>query len=263
MAAEASPLLNLLARSGYAARGVVYLLVGATTALSAVGAASGEESPREAIASMIGDTGSEVLLAIIVAGLVGFVVWRLTQTFCDTDRHGTDAKGLVIRAGLFMSAVSYGFLAIYAIALLAGWTTADGGRSSWASRLFHWPFGLWLIAGVGLVIIGVGLAHFFKGVRAGFEKHFEMDEQLLTVLSPICQFGLIARGVVFLIIGGFFIAAAATSDPSEVGGTSKALDWLSQSDLGWIALLVVAVGLLAFGIYSLIESRWRRVTAPA
>lgn len=262
MANDVSPVLAVLARSRYAARGVVYVLVGGSTALSAIGIARSQKSPKEALTSLLGDTGSELLLAIIAAGLIAFSIWRLIQSLLDTDRHGADGRGLAVRAGLLMSAMSYGFMGFYAIALLAGWATGNNSQQSWANRLMHWPLGLWLIAGAGLIIVVVGLAHFAKGARAGFEKHLQMDDDLFKVLKPVCQFGLLARGVVFVIVGGFFLLAAATGDSSDIGGTAKALDWLTGSTLGWTAMLIVAVGLFAFGLYSLIESSWRRVVAP-
>ena len=81
--------------------------------------------------------------------------------------------------------------------------------------------------------------------------------------SPICRFGLIARGVVFLIIGGFLIVAAWRFSSGDVVGLQGALQTLQQQPYGWILLAVVALGLCAFGIYSLIEARYRRIDAPA
>ena len=85
----------------------------------------------------------------------------------------------------------------------------------------------------------------------------------LEQLSPICRFGLIARGVVFLIIGGFLVVAAWRFSSGDVVGLQGALQTLQQQPYGWILLAVVALGLFAFGVYSLIEARYRRIDAPA
>jgi hypothetical protein len=124
------------------------------------------------------------------------------------------------------------------------------------------PLGRWLVALIGLAVIGAGLAHLVKGYRAKFEKHLQMDRATLEKVSPICRFGLVARGIVFLIIGGFFIVAAWRFSSGEVVGLKGALETLQQQPYGWILLAIVALGLFAFGIYSLIEARYRRVDGP-
>lgn len=111
-------------------------------------------------------------------------------------------------------------------------------------------------------MIGAGLAHLVKRYRAKFEKHLQMDRATLERVSPVCRFGLIARGVVFLIIGGFLIVAAWRFSSGEVVGLKGALETLQQQPRCWVLLAIVALGLFAFGIYSLIEARYRRVDGP-
>jgi hypothetical protein len=102
-----------------------------------------------------------------------------------------------------------------------------------------------------------------KGYRAKFEKFLQMDPTTLDKVSPVCRFGLIARGVVFVIIGGFLIVAAVEFSSAQARGLQGALQTLQQQPYGWILLGIVALGLVAFGIYSLIEAWYRRIEAPA
>jgi hypothetical protein len=80
-------------------------------------------------------------------------------------------------------------------------------------------------------------------------------------LSPVCAFGLTARGILFVIIAGFVVYAAYTVDPDQAGGLAEALRWVRTQDYGTGLFFAVAAGLLAFGAYSIIEAVWRRVDA--
>jgi hypothetical protein len=256
-----------LARSGYAARGVVYLIVGGLAVLAALGGGQTTDS-KGALLTILQQPFGDVLLGLVALGLVGYAIWRLVQAVMDTDHHGTDAKGLAIRGGLLVSAVTHTLLAFFALSLIFGWGTGgggggDGGARDWTAWLLQQPFGRWLVGLVGAAVVGAGIAHMVKGYKAHFEKYLEMDRRTLDKASPICRFGLIARGVVFLIIGGFLLVAAWRFSSGDVVGLQGALQTLQQQPYGWILLGIVALGLFAFGVYSLIEARYRRIDAPA
>jgi hypothetical protein len=256
-----------LARSGYAARGVVYLIVGGLAVLAALGGGQTTDS-KGALLTILQQPFGDVLLGLVALGLVGYAIWRLVQAVMDTDHHGTDAKGLAIRGGLLVSAVTHTLLAFFALSLIFGWGTGgggggDGGARDWTAWLLQQPFGRWLVGLVGAAVVGAGIAHMVKGYKAHFEKYLEMAPRTLDKASPICRFGLVARGVVFLIIGGFLLVAAWRFSSGDVVGLQGALQTLQQQPYGWILLGIVALGLFAFGVYSLIEARYRRIDAPA
>jgi Domain of Unknown Function (DUF1206) len=255
-----------LARSGYAARGVVYLIVGGLAVLAALGGGQTTDS-KGALRTILQQPFGDALLALVALGLVGYAIWRLVQALMDTDHHGTDAKGLAIRGGLVVSAVTHGLLAFFALSLIFGWGASGGGGDSgtrdWTAWLLQQPLGRWLVGLIGVAVIGAGLALMIKGYEAKFEKYLQMEPELLDKASPVCRFGLIARGVVFLIIGGFFITAAWRFSSGEVVGLQGALQTLQQQPYGWILLGIVALGLFAFGVYSVIEACYRRIDAPA
>jgi hypothetical protein len=251
-----------LARSGYAARGVVYLVVGGLAVVAALGGGQTTDS-KGALRTILQQPFGEVLLALVALGLVGYAIWRLVQATTDPDGHGTDAKALVIRGGLLVSAITHSLLALFALSLIFGWGSSVGGARDWTAWLLQQPFGRWLVGLIGVAVIGAGLAHMIKGYRADFTKYLEMAPATLERSSPICRFGLIARGVVFLIIGGFLVVAAWRFSSGDVVGLQGALQTLQQQPYGWILLAVVALGLCAFGVYSLIEARYRRIDAPA
>ena len=253
-----------LARSGYAARGIVYLIVGGLAVLAALG--SGQATDSEgALRAILQQPFGEALLALVALGLVGYALWRLVQAIADPDGHGTNAKGLAIRGGLVVSAVMHSLLALFALSLILGWGSGggDGGAQDWTAWLLRQPFGRWLVGLIGVAVIGAGLAHMVKGYRADFARYLEMAPATLRKSAPICRFGLIARGVVFLIIGGFLVVAAWRFSSGDVVGMQGALETLQRQPYGWLLLGIVALGLCAFGVYGLIEARYRRIDAPA
>ena len=257
----------LLARSGYAARGVVYLIVGGLAVLAALGRGGRTTDTEGALTTILGQPLGTVLLAIVALGLIGYAIWRVVQAIADVDHHGTDPKGLAIRGGLLVSAATHSLLAVFALSLIFGWGSSvggggDSGARNWTAWLLQQPFGQSLVGLVGLAIVGAGLAHMIKGYRAQFEKYLQMDAAMLEKVSPVCRFGLLARGVVFAIIGGFLIVAAVQFDSAEARGLQGALQALQQQPYGWVLLGIVALGLVAFGAYSLIEARYRRIDAP-
>ena len=261
---------TLAARTGYAARGVIYLIVGCLAVLAALGRGGNTTGSKGALTEVLYAPFGTVLLVAIAIGLLCYAAWRAIQAFLDADHHGTDAKAIVIRSGLAVSAITHTGLAFFALSLVfglgsgqSGGQQSGSGNQEWTAWLLSQPFGQWLVGLVGAAIIGAGIAHFVKAWRAEFEKYFEMSEQERRLITPLSRFGLFARGVAFLLIGGFFIVAAWQHDPDEARGLGGALAALQQQPYGWALLGLVALGLLAFGLYSVIESVYRRVDMPA
>ena len=140
---------------------------------------------------------------------------------------------------------------------------SEGGSQGLASWLLRQPFGRWMVATVGIAMIGAGLAHGFKGAKATFARHFDMPQQTQRWAYPVCRFGLIIRGVVFALAGSFFLVAAYQFDPNEAGGMAEVFNsFRSQPFSTWL-IGFVAIGLFAFGIYSVLEAIYRRVNPPS
>jgi hypothetical protein len=266
MAAPAVDAVRWMARMGYAARGIVYLLVGGLAALAAFGQGGQTTGSRGALERLITAPLGDVILAALAVGLTGFSLWRCVQALRDTDHHGLGPKGLTVRVGLLVSAVTHLLLAVFAVSLIFafGGGGSDGdSEKSIASWLMRQPFGRWLVAVVGMVMIGVGIAHAVKGAVAHFDRHFDMPATTQLWAYPICRFGLITRGLVFIIAGGFFLLAAHQLDPDEAGGMAEVFDSFRNQPYGTWLIASVAVGLFAFGLYSLLEAIYRRVEPDA
>jgi len=255
--------LEIVARLGYGARGVVYLLVGGLATLEVVGSRGETTGSRGAVSSLLAAPMGNVLLTVLAICLVCYSIWRCVQSIRDTDNHGFSTKGLVIRASLLISAVSHILLAVFAASLIYTFELSSGGGSGDSASNVAWlmrqPFGQWLVAIVGGCVMGAGVAHLAKAWKTGFDKHFDISAQARRWAYPVCRFGLATRGVVFLIVGCLFIVAAWQVDPNEAGGTKEAFEALRNQAFGVWLFAVVALGLFAFGVYSLLESVYRRV----
>jgi hypothetical protein len=128
--------------------------------------------------------------------------------------------------------------------------------------LLEQPFGQWLVGAVGLGFIAFAVSQFYKAYTAKFRENLntnEMDEKTETFATRAGQAGLSARGVVFGIIGVFLIQAALNSNASEARGLSGALRALEQQSYGQWVLGIVALGLIAYGLYMFVLARYRRI----
>jgi hypothetical protein len=257
--------LELLARLGYAARGAVSLLVGALALLAAFGRGGGATGSKGALQELLLHPLGDVLLAAVALGLFGFAAWRAAQSLLDADGLGSAPKALVVRAGQLVSGIVHAGLGVSAVGLLAGWGYGGDEEQSardWTRWLLARPFGEWLVGAVGIAVIGAGLGMVRKAWTASFTRKLARDRDRAPWLVPLGRAGYAARGVVFVAIGAFLVAAAVQSDPSEAHGLGGALLALQEQPFGRALFALVALGLAAFGGFGFVEARYRRISAP-
>ncbi len=261
----ASPWMEMLARFGYATKGIVYVVVGGVSALAALGLRGETTDVRGALQEIEDKPFGTVALATVAFGLVGYVLWRWVQALADTDHKGTKLKGILVRIGYFFSGVVYAGLALTAAKVLIDVDEPDSSsrvQEDWIGRVLGMPAGRALIILAGCATIGFGLYQIFKGFKAKFRKRLklaEMSEGKIRLATWSGRMGYTARGLVFCIIGFFAIQAALHFNPDEAKGLDEALATLAQNYYGAWALLAVAVGLIFYGFYMLVESRYRKI----
>jgi hypothetical protein len=257
--------LELLARLGYAARGVVNLLIGLLALFAAFGRGGGATGSKGALQTLLFQPLGSVLLAVVALGLFGFALWRAFQSLLDADRLGRTPRAIVVRLGQMVSALAYAGLGVFAMSLLFGWGTGGGEEQSardWTRWLLAQPFGRWLVGAIGLAIIGAGLGMAHKAWSGSFVLHLACDRATATWVMPLGRLGYAARGVVFLVIGGFLVLAAYHTNPSEAHGLGGALLALQEQPFGRALFGLVAFGLAAFGTFEFAEARYRRIDTP-
>ena len=257
--------LETLARAGYAARGVVYLLLGGLALTSAFWSGGGSESTSGALSELLSLPFGRIILGVVAVGLVGYVVWKMAQGLLNADGVDDDAKGLLSRASHLVSAGANLFLMLTAARLAL--TGAGGGGGNGEEKASAWllqqPFGAPLLGLAGAAVLGAGLAQVWYGAKRGYRKRLDLPAQHRRWMDRVCQVGLIARGVVLAIVGGFLGYAAFTSSPDRAKGVPEALNYVHGLPFGPWLYGAIAAGLVAFGAYGLIEAAFRRVHAPA
>lgn len=252
-------------RAGYAAKGLVYVVVGVLSAMAAFGSgSSGATDSSGAVRTLATSWWGSVLLAFVAVGLIGYVLWRAVQTFVDPENKGDDGKGLTTRAVYAASGVAYGLLAWTAIQALVGGVSGGGGsgasNSEASQALLRLPGGRWMLGILGVVVIGRAFAEARKALSADFQKKLEADlgAEARRWVIRIGRFGLSARALVFVIIGGFFIHAAWIRSSEEARGLEGALEAMSQ--YGGPALMgFVALGLASYGVFQWTKAAYRRM----
>ncbi|HYG09946.1 MAG TPA: DUF1206 domain-containing protein [Pyrinomonadaceae bacterium] len=258
------PWVERLARFGYAAKGIVYIVVGALATLAATGMGGETTGTQGAMRSIARQPFGKVMLGIVAFGLIAYVIWRWVQAITDADNKGTKAKGIALRLGYTGSGLVYAGLAYSAGRIVFG-AEEDGklgAAESWTASVMEYPYGNWLVVLGGLGVIGYGLYQCYKGYTAKFRKRLkvgEMSESGVIWATRSGRFGFIARGVVFGIVGGFLIQAALHYNSSEAKGLDGALQLLTRQSHGKWLLGLTALGLVAYGLYMLVEARYRRI----
>ncbi|MBD1807508.1 DUF1206 domain-containing protein [Microcoleus sp. FACHB-SPT15] len=263
-----NPWAERLFRFGYAAKGVVYAIVGWLAASAALGPGGRTTGTRGALRSLVNQPFGRILLGFVAIGLSGYVLWRLVQAIMDTENQGTDAKAIIVRLSYAGNGLIYGGLAVTAVKIIFGEVDIDNGYGSidWTALLLAQPFGQWLVGTVGALVIGLGFYEFYQAYTAKFCRKFnlnEMSDTEKTWATRIGRFGLAAKGVVYSIIGFFLIQAARQSKSKQVRGLEGALDSLARQPYGRWLLGVVSLGLIAYGVYYIVQARYRRIHSTA
>jgi uncharacterized protein DUF1206 len=253
----ASSPIEPIARVGFTARGAVYIMIGILAARAAAG--QGRTTDAGGAVRAIGRLEeSGVLLVALALGLAAYAVWRFAQALSDLDGKGGGVKGLTVRTGYAASGLIHLGLALTA----GGFARRSGSMRDWVARSLAEPWGAWAVGLVGAAVIGAGVYQFHKAWTAHFEDNLRKRRMSLAAQRwsrGIGRFGLGARGVTFLIIGWFLVRAALRLNAREVRDLGGALRTLQAQEFGAWLLGIVALGLVSYGLLSLVDARYRRI----
>ncbi|MEE4211774.1 MAG: DUF1206 domain-containing protein [Parvularcula sp.] len=259
---EKKELFEKLARAGFAARGVVYTIIG-VFAISAAFGSGRTEGSKGAIESLTGSTWGQVVLGFLVIGLFGYGLWRLLSGALDFENEGSDKKGIAKRVAYVASGLAHFALSIYAAALLfgSGGGGSGGGAQSMTAKLMQQPFGRYLVMAAGMIAFIVAAAQLSKAFKEKYRRHIALPDAH-GVSNKLIKFGIISRAVVFAIIGAFLVYAGITVSPENAKGVGGALSWMQEQSYGSILLAFIGVGLLGFALFSFLQARYRVIPDP-
>lgn len=245
-----------LGRAGMACYGLVHLIV-AYLALRVAFGDSGQQADQKGAVQEVGSTSfGTFVLWVLAIGLVAFGLWQLMQAaigFRWIDKKGKRARKRVAAVGKAVLAISLG---VYAVRLVTGNGSGGGSgnqqQQEWTARLMALPAGPVLVGIVAAVVIGIGVAEVRRGVKKSFMRDLnahELPQGTQRWVRRLGVLGYLAKGTVVGLIGVLLGIAAFRHNPSEAGGLDRALRTLAAQPFGMVMLVVVALGLAAFGIY--------------
>ncbi|HEX6104200.1 MAG TPA: DUF1206 domain-containing protein [Gemmatimonadales bacterium] len=259
--AEVAPWIERLARVGYAAKAVLYATVGILAAQAALGAGGRTTGTRGALRELLDAPYGRAMLIVVALGLLGYTAWLFVRALTDAEHRGDGAKGIALRVGDAVRGILHGALALAAFRLARGDGGGGGdGAREWAGRALSAPLGevlLWIVAAG---VTGYGLYQLYRSWHAKLSRHLrlaELPSGTAWWVVAVSRFGIAARGVVLCLIGYFLARAAARHDPAEAGGLEESLRALAE--VGRWPLVVVALGLVAYGVYELVNARYRSI----
>ncbi|USQ78557.1 DUF1206 domain-containing protein [Ornithinimicrobium faecis] len=252
-----SQTLEFLARFGYAGSGLVHLLIAWIAGQVALGSSSGEADEAGALEQVGGSPGGAVLLWVCVAGFAALAVWHLIEAV--VPHHGPTREQLVDRGKSVGKGIVFGALGWTALQVVTG-SGADSGETTTeaTATLMSAPAGRFLVGAIGLVVLAVGAYHVYKGVSKKFVQDLQGTGQreVTRAVEVLGVTGYVAKGAALGVVGGLIAVAALQADPDQPTGLDAALKTLSDQPLGGVMLLLVAIGLAAYGLYSFARARY-------
>ena len=252
--------LETAGRVGYAFKGVLYVLLGVLAVDAALdgGSAEGQTGALQTVAE---SAFGGVLLTVLAVGLAAYALWRLAMAALDPEGEGTDASGIVHRLGYVVSGVSYALLAFAAYRILQGEGAGGGGASEGAQTVFSLPGGRYVLGLIALAVAGFGAYEVYRAYAGQFMEKLALRgdaAQHRDTVRALGRVGLVARGVVYGVIGVALAVAAYQYDPAEARGLDGALATLQDQPYGTYLLAAVGAGLAAYGLYCGVNARYRR-----
>jgi Domain of Unknown Function (DUF1206) len=256
--------IPVLGRVGLVAKGASYALVGFLALEVALGKGGRATSRSGALATIAGHTWGKLLLLAMAIGFAAYALWRLAETIWPS---GDDSfwKRSAKRLGTLGRSAIYAGLTYSALKIAFG----SGGQESQNAKAHHataqvlsWQDGRWIVGVAGVALIGAGLYNAYRGLAKKFTKRWDTARMSSTVRrrsERIGVVGLLARAVVFTLIGAFVIKAAIEYDPREAIGLDGALQKLANHSYGSWLLGLTAAGLLAYAVFCFVEARYREL----
>ena len=253
--------LEILFRIGFVGYGLLHLAVAWLAVQLALGRPAGENSQSGAFQTLVRQPFGRFLLILVTVGLAAMAIWQLLLAAVGhvAERHRNLERLASLGRTIIYAALAW---TSYKIVVGAPTSSAQQQQRATAGVLAH-PFGQFLVAVAGLAILALGVGLAIYGAKRMFERRlmtYRMNEATRQSARRLGQFGYIAKGVAFAIVGLLLADAALSNNPAKSRGLDTALRTLIAQPFGQWLLILVAVGFAAFGIYCFLQSRYRKVT---
>ncbi len=258
-AARSSDAAEWGARAGLVARGLLWFVLALLAGRVAVGGRAAVDK-HGALAALREQPLGGALLVLLALAFAAHALFRVVDAAGGHRDEDDDRKRLLKRAGSGLRAIAYGALAVSTVRFLLDSGAGAEDAKTPTAKVMALPAGAWWVGAVGLVVVGVGLVQAVRSLRTDFTDKLTLPPgrwgTTVTVLGAV---GRTARALVYALIGGFLVQAAVTFDPGKAKGLDASLKTAADQSYGRGLLVVAAIGMLAFALWSWCEARYRDV----
>ena len=263
-----NPIVEIMARLGYAARGLIYFVMGLLTFLLAFGKSGKTTDQQGAIATIGTQSQGKILLWLIFIGLICYSLWGLIRAVLNPFHKEHDKKGNVERAGYLFSGIAYALLAIPTYALITGGAKpAHNGAQGvqiqqYVAKVLAMPMGQLMVGIIGTLVIVVGIFQVYQALRPNFDVQLHLVKLTKTqvkFVKDLGRAGTAARGIIIALAGIFIVAASYTANSNNAKGFDSTVKSLLNVPYGLFLMGIIAIGLISLGIYSLCVSLYFRL----
>ena len=257
-----------LARVGFVARGVVYGIIGLIAFEVARDGGRGDDASKEGALREIAERPfGGVMLVVLAIGLAGYALWRAVEALWGKRDEDDERKRTVKRLGSAARAVFYGAFFVTTVRFITTGPGASSGpgdqrEQTMVGRILGLPAGTWLVIAAGVAVIGGALYIGYRGLSQKFDERLdtsEMGHVVGSAVDVLGTVGMVARSLVFSLAGYLLLRAAIDHEPDQAGGLDVTLKTMARAGFGQVLLVVTAVGLVAYGLYSWAEARYRQL----
>ena len=255
------PWVGWLGRIGFAAQGTCFLIIGVLALELAFGDSGRLTDPRGAFVVLAQGGWTRVLLSLLAIGFACYSIWRLAQALFDRGGMGNNLGGLGRRAIQLGQSVLYALLTFSAVRVLLG-ARASGSPKRAAAGILGWPGGTAIVAALGVALAIIAVVNVYWGVSRRFTESLdqrELDAGARRLLELVGTIGFVSLGFVLGVVSWFMVKAAVDYNAGKVVSLGGAMSHLARAAYGTWLLTAVAAGLIAYGVFGLLQARYHRV----
>lgn len=258
------PLTTRLARTGYITKGIIYLIMGALAGRVAVAARGRPRDPSGVLTELARQPWGRIALAVLTVGLVLYGLWNVVQAIVDTQGEDRGLARVTERIAYATLGATYLGLAISAVRLIGGErraATSDDSARTLTVILFGHIWGVALVAVAALVLLGIAVFFVNQTVRAPFRNTFDHAayRHIPGWIVALGRVGFASLAVIDGTIGVLLLNAVWWHNARDAKGLNGALSALLALPHGSAILGAVAAGLVAYGMFSFVEARYRNL----
>lgn len=256
--------LDVLARLGFAAKGILYGVVGLLAFKVAIGEGGRITNADGALRAIVNQPFGHTLLLILAIGLFGYAAWRTLEGIVDSEGRGNELKDVAVRGSYVFRGLIHAYLGWKVLQLYRGFSVGGKSDEKLVAETFTWPYGEWLVILTGLALLGFAVYQLFRAATTKLGRRFDVEGLRRDVgdwAVAMCRAGLAARGIVFGVVAWFLIQAGLTGRASKTADTADAIriaaNW--PEPLGSWVLGGVGAGLLAYGVFQALNAKYRHI----